>query len=416
MFKRITLKNFRTHTDSVLDLSDVTLLIGSNNAGKSNLFSGINHFSKIVARGRPGLPTTDLSVLVDNDLFPHRHRLTPRDAPMSFSCEWMHKLGRVEYEIELYEATGNRVGCRETITLFGADNKPLLDHKVGHCKLVHELRMQKELAESKKLDDVTSRLVGRFFPDLGTCFLYHLQSSFLQGKVAYAQHQVDPTDISIAPQLGFEGGNLFNLLAALKVGEQRTYRNVVNALQRFEGSFRDVGVHAKRQEPVVYFDLGGDPPRIDDFPTDVVSDGILRALAIAVLTSMQRPPALILIEEIEDGISQRNLGRFLGWLRQAVGLPDSSDRGYATQFVLTSHSPSVLREFASHLGDVHHVFLSKRGHKSVVRNLGQALMTYIDLGTLSGDYVERDGKVVSLEPHILVEAWYKGTLGGESDR
>jgi hypothetical protein len=76
----------------------------------------------------------------------------------------------------------------------------------------------------------------------------------------------------------------------------------------------------------------------------------------------------------------------------------------------------VLREFASQLADVNHVYLLKKGYRSVVRNLGQALTTYIDLGTLPGEYEERDGKLsVRMAPSTLVEAWYNGTLGGESD-
>jgi predicted ATPase len=53
LFKKMRLKNFRTHLDTSVDLSDVTLFIGSNNAGKTNLFAGIQHFSKLIARARP---------------------------------------------------------------------------------------------------------------------------------------------------------------------------------------------------------------------------------------------------------------------------------------------------------------------------------------------------------------------------
>ena len=50
MFKKITLKNYRTHVDTTFELQEITLLMGSNNAGKSNLLMGIQHFSQLTYR------------------------------------------------------------------------------------------------------------------------------------------------------------------------------------------------------------------------------------------------------------------------------------------------------------------------------------------------------------------------------
>jgi AAA15 family ATPase/GTPase len=53
MFKKITLKNYRTHIDTTLELQEITLLMGGNNAGKSNLLTGIQDFSKLVSHVSP---------------------------------------------------------------------------------------------------------------------------------------------------------------------------------------------------------------------------------------------------------------------------------------------------------------------------------------------------------------------------
>ncbi|WP_083786884.1 AAA family ATPase [Gloeothece verrucosa] len=45
MFTKITLKNFRTHKLTTIELQPVTLLIGNNNSGKTNFLAGIQHFS-----------------------------------------------------------------------------------------------------------------------------------------------------------------------------------------------------------------------------------------------------------------------------------------------------------------------------------------------------------------------------------
>ncbi len=88
MFQKFILKNFRTHTETSIELGVITLFIGANSAGKSNLLAGIRHFSRLVARGRPEQEQiiiqkdkqkerekTEFHKLYQGDFFPHRHRL-----------------------------------------------------------------------------------------------------------------------------------------------------------------------------------------------------------------------------------------------------------------------------------------------------------------------------------------------------
>jgi len=48
MFQEFTIKNFRTHRDTTLELQGVTLLVGSNNSGKTNLLAALQHFSRLI--------------------------------------------------------------------------------------------------------------------------------------------------------------------------------------------------------------------------------------------------------------------------------------------------------------------------------------------------------------------------------
>ncbi|RKZ42588.1 MAG: DNA replication protein [Gammaproteobacteria bacterium] len=45
MFNQITLINYKTHQSTTITLNPITLLIGDNNSGKTNLLSGIQHFT-----------------------------------------------------------------------------------------------------------------------------------------------------------------------------------------------------------------------------------------------------------------------------------------------------------------------------------------------------------------------------------
>ncbi|WP_413171691.1 AAA family ATPase [Anabaena azotica] len=53
VFTQVTLENFRTHKLTTIELYPVTLLIGNNNSGKTNLLVGIQHFCHLIRRGKP---------------------------------------------------------------------------------------------------------------------------------------------------------------------------------------------------------------------------------------------------------------------------------------------------------------------------------------------------------------------------
>lgn len=262
MFTSITLKNFRTHLDTTLELGSVVLLIGANNAGKSNLLAGINHFSRLAARGRPPGQTAhryahERCKLAPADFFPHRHRRPRPEDPMVFACTWQHKLGRVEYQIELYEHEQNKVGCRERISIEPEGSEaPPTEFSTGWDAWLDEVRLQTTLV-SQQLSEREKELVGR----------------------------------------------------------------------------------------------------------------------------------------------------------------DATERGYNTQFIVTSHSPSVLREFADHLDAGFYVRLDRKNYRSVATSLNTSLAAFVNLGTVAGEFEDSNGKtLVHITPEVLTNLWYSGIIGGEVER
>jgi AAA15 family ATPase/GTPase len=111
MFTQITLKNYRTHKSTTIELGPVTLLIGNNNSGKTNLLAGIQHFSWLVRRANP--QHVSFPSIKERDYFPHRHRLASDDEVMSISVSWTNQKGEINYVMELYGRDDNQVGCRE---------------------------------------------------------------------------------------------------------------------------------------------------------------------------------------------------------------------------------------------------------------------------------------------------------------
>lgn len=81
MFKKFTLRNYKTHRLTTIELNAVTLLIGNNSSGKTNLLSGIQHFASLVRRGNPA--TDSDSTVRSGDYFSHKHRLAAETEPLS---------------------------------------------------------------------------------------------------------------------------------------------------------------------------------------------------------------------------------------------------------------------------------------------------------------------------------------------
>ena len=115
MFKKFTLKNYRTHLDTTLELKGVTLLTGGNNSGKTNLLNGIQHFAELISRTEP---QSDTQFVANADYFLHKHSLDTANTPMVFACEWENATGKVDYQIALYALNFDAVGCQEKIEIF----------------------------------------------------------------------------------------------------------------------------------------------------------------------------------------------------------------------------------------------------------------------------------------------------------
>ncbi len=235
--------------------------------------------------------------------------------------------------------------------------------------------------------------MGFFFRNLESCFFYNFQVAFLKEETGLINTN--------SRYLDEKGTNLKVLLYNMLINkDQETSGKFRVYLEDFEPAFRGIIFNPYDGDIEWQFNLGGKPPRLESFPATMVSEGILKASAIALLCSMPNPPAVVMLEEIENGISQYNLSRFLNWLRQ------TSNEGN-TQFIFTTHSLSVLRQFADYLDEVYYVWLNARqGYKSMVHSLNSSMSSLVDLGTLEGEYEERNGKkVVKIAPIDLTELW-----------
>ena len=411
MFKKFTLKNFRTHVDTVFEPKDVTLIIGSNNSGKSNLLFGLNYFSRLISSAFPGSEKSKM--LKMSNLSSHRHSLSDVNTPMIFSCEWEKEQSKLAYEIQLYCINEKMpdIACKEKLSVFTNNSEKIIKH--GYDAPSQEMLLRTKL-ETEDLTSDEKKLTDLFFRSLSFIHYYHFQPAFLkgqalpliQGKIAekknFEEILKDRNSLNIANEIGREGSNFQELVRYVKEHDEIGYNKFLGYLKRFVKSFN--GIIIDKGVTKWQFDMGGS--KFPYFESDKISDGLLKAGAVALLCAMKRPPAIIMIEEIENGINQKNLSEFLSWLSEI------SQKGMNTQFILTSHNPSVIREFSHRLDAAYKLHLREKDYRSIITNLNDALIPLANMGTIDGELVEKDGKqIIQVQPYALTELFYNGVLG-----
>lgn len=416
MFKSIQLKNYRTHKDSKLDLTDLTLIIGSNNSGKSNFLTGLHFISKLVGAFNPNKQDITYE-LRSNNYHPNKHSLCEDGEPIYFKTVWSDDVIEVEYELSISPDKDQSILIygQEKLKVKNGDNVEVFEH--GYDEKSPKLLLRKKLQEKQLPYDSS---ISHFFHSLSTIYYYNFQPSFLKGE-ALDVNIVDgrPVPIykknylrefrenkrypNIPSELGKEGGNLQGLLLFVKEIDEETYNRFIGYLKRFVKNFN--GLILKNNELKWQFDMGA-----SNFPyydPDKISDGLVKAAAVALVCSLKRPPSLIMIEEVENGINQRKLSEFLSWLTH------TSDNSKRTQFIVTSHSPSVIREFSNKLDSVYNFHLREKDFVTRVTNINDAIKPLVNMGTVEEEKtIQRNGKeVISIKPYHLVELFYNGVLG-----
>jgi predicted ATPase len=126
-------------------------------------------------------------------------------------------------------------------------------------------------------------------------------------------------------------------------------------------------------------------------PSQHMSDGVLRVLAVACLLHLDNPPTVVMLEEPENGIHPRLLREVVGILRD-MSLAKAPNE---CQVFLTTHSPYVLDEFIS---SPQEVFAMDRNKDEPGVSIVQ-LSTNEQLSDLQSGFAS------------LGEAWFSGLVG-----
>ena len=387
MLTRLEIDGFKTFENLKINLSPFTTIVGSNSAGKSNLFDAIQLLAHLATRdvaeavkdmrgeplelfrntsvGRSNRITLAAEVLVDPIV---------RD-PWGSEVQLTHTRMRYEVTLERREIRKGieriQVAHEAVLPIMRKDDhwaaamKPSKQFRAAYLKyarskpwLTTEAR-----AEGQTFDIHQDGKQGRNRPASAAeaSVLYSITNAEFPHLFALREEirhwrllQLDPAllrrpvAVTASDVLSADGSNLAAVLAQLKAETQTEscpngvlsdiaaeLNNLIPGVTHLDAELHD----ASREYRLELTMRDGLP-----FTSRVISDGTLRVLALLTLLNDPRHRGLICFEEPENGVHPARVKLLVQRLRQMVSQPSEQceDAPPLTQLLINSHSPVVL--------------------------------------------------------------------------
>jgi predicted ATPase len=344
--RHFSIKNFKIHRDTSLDLFPITVFVGPNSGGKSAIFDALVNFST-VCRGNLSEAFNQYPYSFDA----LRHHGASPGARIRYEADLTRDLKdgeSLKYLIEFSQNTANREDPTYAIhnEELRVGSEILFSRSEDTCELKGLSALHFEgrsifaaIRRAEWSDDFTRNqpLVAHCARQISLIGRYRLDPALLArpGRV----FDVEPGEVEKpvhAPRLRYQGGDLASVLYFLSetdspVLEQIALR-VDEAIQGFEGfEFNRVGT-----------DSVGFSARFSDRRGAVVapnvSDGCLSMIGLATLALAPGRPDVLCIEEPENGLTPKATRVWYRTMRELA----EADEPHRGQVLLSSHSPFVI--------------------------------------------------------------------------
>ena len=429
MITRVVIKGYKSLKDIDLKVGALTLVIGPNASGKSNLLDAMGLLSRMVTggtvksafdehRGNPieafFTPPGGLEALLSSDMLTFSlgvevelsnstvqavERLV-RDMreglPASRdSRHVIERRMRYDLTIEFLTSTGMlRVRDERLVALRrdGAerkDRKPFLE-KVGNR--LH-LRMEGQahpIYHDLGLDHtiMSTPLYPPHYPHI-TAFKEELR----HWRFYYFDPSVTRLESALrdVPVLGYDGRDLAGYYHSLKISNPRQFDNLARTLKTVvpaaDGVYTTVTPGGLVQLNLIESST--------NYSSRVISDGTLRVLGLLAMLAPGGPSTTIGFEEPENGVHPRRL-------QIVARLLDNTAQQHGKQLIVTTHS-SQLPDYIEHINYTHADFKGRVLMVGSSREGGQSRFERIDYTLMFGEQAT---------DRALAEVLERGDLGG----
>ncbi|MFI2612002.1 AAA family ATPase [Kitasatospora sp. NPDC018619] len=391
MITQIRIDGFKSFVGFELDVHPVTVLLGVNGAGKSNLFDALRLVSGTVHQGFDATVGGDRRLAV-RDLFhrggadraplrdsfritvgavvpsedgplavrlrtqahlaggasrpgaPRRAALATRESRVWVSrladTDWMDRLGYPD-DLRADIVRARDAFTARTGTWAATIGGPIL----GDPTVTDEddlLGLYREAAGTLELLGLTARETARWQP-------YVLEPGALRelGRPE-ADGPLEP-----------HGGNLAVVLDRIAATDPERFTRLVADLAALVPGVRDIRTEVVRTRGEYDFEV--EFQHTGWVSPASLSDGTLRALALLAAYWDRERAGVLAVEEIENGMHLSQVADLLRRLGRGAGLPTPADRTAPGQLLVTTHSPALLAALRTDLsGGV--VFLDQANH------------------------------------------------------
>lgn len=350
----IKIEGYRSIRSLDLQLGRVTLLVGANGSGKSNLIEFFTLLNAAVSDsfqlfiGRKGGAQSILHY--GSKRTPSLHtQLTLQDAQMSY-----------HYSFTLVHAAGDRLIFKdETIDLQRAgSDRVTIDLGSGHQESGLSRPVEMPIEEAAQ---TASRTVVKCLKGLGFYHFHDTSSdSMIRSKQALNWNSL----------LLYNGANLASFLYALQQTRPAHYQRILETFQTIVPFVRQLILRPDVLDPSSILLRWQDRNHDYEFGGHQLSDGSLRALALvtALLQPEDTMPGIILLDEPELGLHPAGIAVVASLIRAV---------SHKRQVIVSTQSPRFLAEF-----DPEQVVVVEREEDD--SGFGRSVFTRLDSDALRG--------------------------------
>lgn len=401
---RLHIKHFRSIAEETIDLDDLTILVGQNAVGKSNIIDAIRFMRDALADGldqavsvRNGVRVVrqashasrpfNIEIRLDYEIEKDSEQENLLPEPQKISASYGFKLGSNNDEIKVLEESGHLV--HSYIHFDNDDNATFVPNALTLLERDKDGSVYFDGKKAKRqvsVDELAMSRQAQFPMYVGNHLDTRTVSDFIlrdaHFAAVYPNVMRSPAPSQAPTALAEDCRNWASVIRAMrKTADGAVGLSKVISLMRYvlpqleEVSIKSVGGFLV---PHFRFERGGGKRDMDLVPYQL-SDGTLRLFGLLLSLYQSPPPAFLAIEEPEQMVHPGAL-RVL-----ANAFNEAKER---TQLIITTHSPYLLDLFetssirvVSQDGDGTVVGRVSKRQMNLVRN---RLMTLPEIMVLDG--------------------------------
>ena len=321
MLERIRIRGFRSLADiEIEDLSHISVMIGANGSGKSNLIRFFEMVSWML-KSRSMAEFITRQGGADDQLY-CGSTVTPR---MAATLTIGTDAGRNEYQFALAHAHPDRLMFVDEAFRF---KRETIDAEPDwfHLDSGHTEAKILETAQSDGPGSQTARVIVAL---LRSCAVYQFHDTSNDSRF---KKRCDSSDNA---QLRSHGGNLAAILLRLEREDIRRFDMICNHIGRVLPVFDRFEIEETRGTALLRWKAKGTDKT---FGAHLTSDGSLRLFALVTLLNLPSDmlPGVVLLDEPELGLHPAAIGLIAGMINQ---------RRLDRQFVVATQSPRFVDSF-----------------------------------------------------------------------